>query len=152
MSAGEPTELSPYDIWQALGDAIRAGAGLDQPPGEPFQGANLPASATHRTFQIDPAAEVPFGRGRPGDILGLKRSAVITLRHDYSPGAHAASYALASHDFERLRDAVLNRPESFRIGQPVLDSVGAPKLVGHTIVQTLTVTVTYQRQQSPLPE
>ncbi len=151
MSAGQPDELSPYDVWRCLGDAIRAGAGLDQPPGEPFLGVNLPASTTHRTFQIDPSEEVPFGRGRPDDLLGFKRRCTITLRHDYDPGAHEASWALASYDFGRLRDAVLNRPESFRIGQPEPGPATA-KLVGHTIVQTLIVTVTYQRAQSPLPE
>lgn len=151
MSVGQPNELSPYDVWRCLGDAIRAGAGLDQPPGEPFLGNNLPASATHRTYQIDPAAETPFGRGRPGDILGLRRVCTITLRHDYDPGAHEVSWALASYDFERLRDAVLNRPESFRIGQPIPGNTTS-RVVGHSIVQTLTVTVTYQRQQSPLPE
>lgn len=147
MSAGQPSDLSPYDVWKALGDAIRNGAGLDQPPGEPFLGGNVPGSTTHRTFQIDPAAEVPFGRGRPGDILGLKRTCTITLRHDYDPGTHDASWQLASYDLQRLRDAVLHRPESFRIGQPEPGPATA-KVVGHSIVQTFTVTVTYQR---PLP-
>lgn len=152
MSVGQPTELDPYNIWTALGTAIRNGAGLDQPVGEPLQGPNLPASTTHRTFQIEPAAEVPFGRGRPGDILGLRRAVTITLRHDYDPGAHESSFALAAYDLQRVRDAVMNRPESFRILQPVLEATTAPKLVGHTIVQSLTFTCTYQRQQTPLPE
>jgi hypothetical protein len=137
-----------------LARAIRQGTGLRSRGEDPFDG-NLAASDQHRVFTLEPGDATYLSRSGGGrwsedsaDLLVKKRIITITLTHDYDPGAHTDSYALADQDFEALEDAVLTRDEAFRVAQPEITRATCRR-VGHSIVQTLVLNTTLGRQLPP---
>ncbi len=149
MNPDAPTRLSPYLVWRNLVDAIRAGTDLHPPEDDPFATDNQPAPLMHRQFSVEPGNARYHGRCAPDEALNKRQRVLVTLRHDYDPGQHEASWSLAAADFERLEDAVLTRIEAFRVLQPTpLESTA--RRVGHHIVQTLAIEVDYSRRLPPL--
>lgn len=161
MSADQskPDELSTHLAWDALSYAIRSHTSMTPLEGDPF-GASQAASASHRVFSVTPGRGLYLGRNRAPaedeaeedrDLLTRKRTIVVTTYHDLDPGRHDASYQVADKDFEELEDALLVHDRAFRILQPELLESGATKK-GHTLIQTLTLTVTTERLLPPMQE
>lgn len=149
-----PERPTSHLVWRALSDAIRKGTKLvpfdASEQGGPWVEGQAPAPAQHRTFQLTPQGKTYLGRMRDGDILTQKRVFLVAARHEYRAGDHESSWEDADRDFEALEDALLTGVESTWFEVELGPATAAIK--GHVIMQTLTVTTTFERQLPQMQE
>jgi hypothetical protein len=155
-----PDPVSGYTAWRALSDAIAHHTDLKPfGAGGPFEGKNAGQPLHHRTFQVEPGTKTYRGRMRASDadtdpddtdIVQQDRLYLIRLRHEYSPELHDTCYQQADADAEAVEDALMVRPEAAWV-QPVLVNLTSVR-EGGTIVQTLTMKITYERPLPPMRE
>jgi hypothetical protein len=144
IDPGDPTELDADLLYDAVVRGIRAGTTLHVLDENMLEDRTAPSPNLHRSVRIDPAQMAPTGtRARPGGELGLLERLVLTLTHDYSPGAHRASHALAAQDLRELLRAVLTRTEISGLASP--DFAGRTiRRSGHQLEQLVTFTFSYE--------
>jgi hypothetical protein len=141
---GRPTELDPWLVLLGVEAALHAGTGLRSMDDELLGDRNVPAPIQHRRFRF--YADQILGsipqKARPGDVLLAVEKVQVVIVHDLEPGAHRASYALASEDVVRAVRALLTRTELSGLGQPTVTGVRRQRR-GTTIEHTVALEVQY---------
>jgi len=141
---GRPTELDPWLVLLGIEAALHNGTGLRSRDDELLGDRNTPQPILHRRFRF--YADQVLGsipqKARPGDVLLAVEKVQVVLAHDYEPGAHRASYALAAEDLIRAVRALLTRTELSGLGQPTVTGVRRQRR-GTTIEHTIALEVQY---------
>jgi hypothetical protein len=141
---GRPTELDPWLVLLAVEAALHNGTGLRSMDDELLGDRNAPQPIQHRRFRFyadQLLGDIPQ-KARPGDVLLATEKVQIVVVHDYNPGSHRASYALASEDLIRAIRALLTRTELSGLGQPTLKGVRRARR-GTTIEHAIALEVQY---------
>lgn len=144
MSNARLTELDPWLVLLGIEAALHNGTALRSMDDELLGDRNVPSSILHRRFRFyaDQVLNQIPQKVRPGDVFLATEKVAVVIVHDYDPGAHRASYALASEDVVRALRALLTRSELSGLGQPAVTGVRRVRR-GQTIEHTIALEVQY---------